>query len=188
LKTFRKIRDELNKRLSFFRVFSLVLIVLFINAGFFIYKSKTSSSITGFSVNGVRTNIYGIYSKMSLTSKIFLLTQWGLLMLLLIYTLLKDLKIKSKKEELKGVNLQEMSERSKTDLDTLYNILKNKKELRLATIASLFKVKSKVASGWCRTLEDAGLVVVDYPVIGEPVIKIVESEPEPLAVIKKSKY
>ena len=102
LNTFRKIRDEVNKRLSFFRVFSLVLIVLFINAVFFIYKSKTSASITGFSVDGVRTNIYGIYSKMSLTSKVFLLTQWGLLMLLLLYTLLKDLKIKSKKEELKA--------------------------------------------------------------------------------------
>ena len=66
-----------------------------------------------------------------------------------------------------------MSEESKTDLDTLYNILKDKKQLRTSSIAKLFKVNKETALNWCKILESGNLAVLDYS-SGDPVVRVID--------------
>ena len=172
-----EIKEE---KLLFLRVSLIVFLFFLANAGMYGYKSGSfSKGITGFSIN---SNFVEIYAQMSSNSRIFLLIQWALLALILLYVAIKDFRIKGERKNVVNLNIKANSRKGKTDIDILYDILKKKKQLKTSTIARAFKVKKVVAMEWCKILESANLAFIDYPGFGEPLIKIKEDEKE---LIKK---
>jgi len=85
------------------------------------------------------------------------------------------IKIKFKKKETEAIRAIKSSLREKdefkTDLDRLYNLLQEKKQIRISEIATGFNISKKQAEEWCRILEENELAVLHYPTIGEPVLK-----------------
>ncbi len=103
-------------------------------------------------------------------SKIVLIIEWSLLIAALIFIFVRN-KITAKKEieEVESPQKYKKSERS-TEIDMLYSMLKEKKHLRLSTIAKVFNISKKVAMGWVKTLEYGNLVTINYPKFGDPEI------------------
>jgi len=156
----------------FSKVVVIIGIILLINMGLFFYRGKSpSGGLTGLSVKEMVTEVY---KTTPFTLKIFLGAQWILLILLLIFAFREDRKVKSRKKELEGIDLKKMTPKQGTDLDTLYNILKNKKQLRISTISKVFNINDKIAIEWCKILESGNLAILDYPGIGEPIVKLIE--------------
>ena len=151
----------------------LVISIVFLFATLIITLNQngiklSSSGITGFSVS----NISNSYNNISNTTKIFLLGQWAAVIIMLALAFIRDNRVVGKRNELEGLSIKRMSEGTKTDLDTVYNILKDKKQLRLSTISNAFKISKETAMDWCKTLESANLAVIEYPGMGEPFIRV----------------
>ena len=53
-------------------------------------------------------------------------------------------------------------------LDNLYEVLKERKNLKLSTISKAYGVENSVVMSWGKALETANLIMVDYPIFGEP--------------------
>ncbi|MCH7568387.1 MAG: hypothetical protein IIA87_03115 [Nanoarchaeota archaeon] len=114
------------------------------------------------------------YSNMSPISKIFIAGEWIFVIVIIVITLIKG-KIELKKDiQSIKINLNEKSQyaksKSKTDLDVLYDILKEKKMLRMSAISKLFGVNKNTVMDWCKILEEGDLATVKYPTVGEPEI------------------
>ena len=126
--------------------------------------------VSGFSVGKVELGdeFKQHYPNVSPISKSILVAEWVLLLIVIIATFIRT-RINFKKEfetiKLKG---KYPSEGNKTDLATLYEVLKEKKHLTLNTIARMFNVEKDVAKSWCETLESGGLATLHYHRIGDP--------------------
>ena len=105
---------------------------------------------------------------MNFSKKIILSGEWLLVISIFIITLIKA------KMELKTIDEVIVTPKktragiSKTDIDTMYEILKEKKKLKIKTLAKYFKVDDATILEWARVLEEANLLTVHYPTIGEP--------------------
>ncbi len=58
-----------------------------------------------------------------------------------------------------------------TPIDELYGILKEK-NLKVSTIMKKFDLKKEQALEWCEILTDRNLAKLEYPLFGEPVLRI----------------
>jgi hypothetical protein len=146
-----------------------------LDIGNFIYNygDLKNKSLTGFSVSTIKETVSKALN-MPLISKIFLIIQWSLILIVLFYVFLKDKTISTAKEE---SNTDHKGQRRyKTDLDTLYDTLKKNKELKISTIARLFKISIDVATEWSKILEAGELATIEYPGFGEPKIVIKEEK------------
>ena len=65
-----------------------------------------------------------------------------------------------------------MEEGSSTSLDALYDLLQEKKIMRVEDIAAHFNVSKELVMGWGKILEAGELATISNPRIGKPVIKI----------------
>ena len=168
---------EKKKKPIFFKIFIIVAVIIIANLGYFLFKSQTSNvALTGHSVGG---GVIEVYSQVSPFAKIFLIMQWVFLGGMIIFGLFHDkTRMKSKKKEINEIDLDEMSANSKTDLDTLYNILKTKKEIRISTISKLFRVNKETAMEWAKILEAGNLAEIISPLIGEVTVKLLIEEDE----------
>ena len=159
------------KRGIFFKVFLGVMVILVLNIAFFIYSSGTfqiNQGLTGFAAR----DLVDYSSKMNTNTKTFLIVQWVFLILVLISVYIKDLK-NLKENTTKGeVLFKKQTGQSKTDLDSLYATLQEKKAFKVSTIVKSFKVSKDVAMEWCKILESANLATVEYPNLGGPVLKL----------------
>jgi hypothetical protein len=59
---------------------------------------------------------------------------------------------------------------SKTDIDILYELLKNYGTIKVSAAAKLFNVENDKIIEWCNILEVGDLASLNYPQIGEPEI------------------
>lgn len=104
-------------------------------------------------------------------SKYFIVGEWVLLIALILFTFARD-RITLKKEIVE-INLENYKKApNQTDLDLLYEVLKDKKSLKLSTIARIFKVEKDLVMEWVETLESGNLASVSYPRFGEPEARI----------------
>jgi len=162
----------------FSRIFIVVVLVFFINIGAFFIKfgdiDDGSEEINqpGFTGLSIGKDAANLYLSLPLVSKIFLMVQWGLLILLLIYVGIRDKEVTKNKNELAGFDLNQIRKKSETDLDTLYALLKQKQQLRVATVSKAFDIKEDLAMEWGKILESGKLAYIDYPKFGGPLIKI----------------
>lgn len=65
-----------------------------------------------------------------------------------------------------------MEEGSSTSLDALYDLLQEKKIMRVEDIAAHFNVSKELVIEWGKILEAGELATISNPRIGKPVIKI----------------
>ena len=154
------------------KVISLIFLVLFLNIAFFTIKyGDFREGVTGFSV---QETISDSYKNMSVTIKFFLIFQWVILLIAFIITVFKE-----KSQELeqtqslklpKNYNLKEQ----KTDLDVLYDLLKEKKALKLSVVAKAFNINENIAMEWAKILQTGNLAIIDYPFFGGAIIRIKE--------------
>ena len=156
-----------------FVVGALLILSLGIFSGFYFFEDDEFMNLI--SGNIIREKVIGFYEASSVDDKILFLVQFivGIVVIVLIFLAIKRLRTKrafSKQSFMeKGVG------RSRTDLDTLYEILKQKKEIGMADIEKVFKVDSDIAFGWAKILENGDLAVIDYPRFGKPVLRLVEN-------------
>ena len=102
--------------------------------------------------------------------KIILSGEWLLVISIFIITLLKaKMEIKAV-DEIIVTPKKTKSNISKTDLDLMYEIIKEKKKLKIKTLAKYFKDEESTITEWARVLEEANLLMVHYPTVGEPVV------------------
>jgi len=156
----------------FSKIFLIVGFIFLVNIGVLFYKTRgISGGVTGMSIKDVIPQAYNGFSTFS---KVFLIVQWAFLILILLFAFAKDKKVKNRKEkeEVKDVDINKIKTKRGTDLDALYTLLQNKKQLNISTIAKIFKVNKKVSMEWCKTLELGNLVDIYYPQRGEPRVKI----------------
>ena len=108
------------KRL-FLRFLVIVILIFLINIMAFAFKlgdindGSEEISQTGFTGFSVAKNTANLYLTLPLISKIFLIVQWGLLLLLLVYIGFRDKEVKTNQNELAGINMNNIRKKSDTD-------------------------------------------------------------------------
>jgi hypothetical protein len=119
-------------------------------------------------------------------SRIFLLVEWGFLVLVVLLFLVKRKKEVSSVSEVEEGLLKEVLPGPKkyeefgikTDLDKLYSIIQKQKRLRLSSVVKLFDVNKETAMNWAMTLESGNLIRIEYPRFGEPELVLEEKKDE----------
>lgn len=169
----------------FLKVFAVVVLIFFINIAVFFIKfgdvddGSEAINQSGFTGLSVGRDVADLYVSLPFVSKIFLMVQWGLLLLLLIYVGFRDKEVTKNQNELVGLDLNQIRKKSETDLDALYTLLKQKQQLRVATVSKAFDIKEDLAMEWGKILESGRLAYIDYPKFGGPLIRIKnKDEPE----------
>ncbi|MFH1711596.1 MAG: hypothetical protein ABH840_04755 [Nanoarchaeota archaeon] len=158
---------EKEEKPGFFKLLILAGFIFLANAGFFTYKYRGN-----FSGYAISDGIVKTYTGISPLSKIIFAVQWVVILLALTFMLFRDRRLKSRTSDINAIHSKKLSGKSATDLDTLYSILQEKKKLKISTISKAFKINKDTAFEWCKILESGNLAVIDYPGIGEPVVKI----------------
>ena len=166
---------ETKPHFLFARIVVIMSIMLFINlASFLVQGGVFNEGLTGFSVKDSLSSTFNRTVEMSPIMKIFLISQWALLLLILAYSAFKDKNLLNQKKDEKELHIQKNLSKNKTDLDVLYEVLQKKKKLKISAISKAFKVSKEIAMEWCKILESGNLAEIDYPGFGQPVIKLTE--------------
>jgi len=161
--------------MSILRVLAVgIVIVALIHtlATFFIFSNDNAASgITGM------VTLQPDLSKLTQTHILVLAVEWLAVIVVILVLLIKS-KIgitKSIKETGNVVGgVQFKKQRHETDLDLLYKLLKEKKEMRLAVVAGVFGISKGTAMEWCKVLESGNLALIKYPTVGDPKITLVK--------------
>lgn len=142
--------------------------------------------VFGASVPGISGNAIGNidsleevatkYTGLSAISLIIIIGEWFVVLLILLFILIKGEVSLSKdlKEGPRKIKISTSNEQ--TDLDTLYEIIMERKSLRLRTISKLFGISKQTALDWCRILEEGNLIIIRYPTIGDAKIILNEEK------------
>lgn len=132
-----------------------------------------STGISGLSIGNVNLDEIKQYSEIPSISQIVIVIEWLFLIILILLVFVHD-KINLKREILSLNQKKEKLTKTKTDLDVFYDLIKEKKHVKLSTAAKLFKVEKEIIIEWAKILESGNLVAIDYPRFGEPEIVLVE--------------
>ncbi|MBS3165595.1 hypothetical protein J4444_00590 [Candidatus Woesearchaeota archaeon] len=90
-------------------------------------------------------------------------------------------QVESKKVSKNDINLGAYE----TEIDAVYRLVKEKKNIPLQDIVSKFKVTEAIVQEWVRILEEHKLVIVHYPTFGSPTLKLFEESKTNLENIEK---
>lgn len=166
----------------FFQILSIASIVIILNLAFLIYKSGgLSNGITGFSI---KTNITDSFKSLSGFFQVFIIIEISFVCLILLMAFIRDKNIKKTRKKTIELHIQKNTDKNKTDLDTLFDALKEKKELNISAIETAFGVDKDTVLEWGKILESAELASIEYPGFSEPVIKLNEKEVKVLEIKK----
>lgn len=97
-----------------------------------------------------------------------LLLEWiGLIILASVFYFKKKAKAH---KEIESIDLGRARKKSgtDTDIDNVYAVLKEKKNLRVSTLSKVYGVEKEVIMSWGKILESSNLISVEYPFFGEP--------------------
>lgn len=131
---------------------------------------------TGFSIKSFGDSI----NLLSLKSRLFLMFQ--LFMIFGIVSFLGISKKLTKNDSFVDIEIkiEKIKDKNKTDLDTLYDLIRQRKELKISIIAKSFHISKEIALDWAKILESGDLASIEYPAFGEPVLKVIEVNAKPL--------
>ncbi|MBI5804051.1 hypothetical protein HY450_02300 [Candidatus Pacearchaeota archaeon] len=171
------------KRKSGFLKLLMTFLILLIIIHSFVHLSvygtgisaEVDGTISGFSVGKVKVGeeIKSVYPLKQSLSGIFVVGEWVLLLIFFVFFFTKSRL--SKRKEFEEIHMNRKKRMgTKTDIDVLYEMLKEKKRLRFSSIAKAFEIEESVVMEWGKTLESGGLALIDYPRFGEPYIVIKE--------------
>jgi len=161
-----------------------VMIVILVHTGLHlaIYGTQTSSekgisglTIGTISTNDIREKLQERFPAAANMSRTILILEWiavagvfaGLFFIRKFYHHKEDVPL--------DVNVSEISRgKSKTDIDVLYELIKEKKRIKILSITKLFDVKEETALEWAKILESSNLAAINYPRVGDPELVINE--------------
>jgi len=137
----------------------------FIHYSIFTPDEANKGVISGFSINEVKANDKTTFS----FSIAVIAFEWGVLILMVLFSFVRN-RVNVHPQVKLSIDHKKMRELSKngTEIDMLYELLKNNKSIRLTTISKLFEVDTRKVSEWTQILEAANLAYIHYPKIGEP--------------------
>ncbi len=143
----------------------ILLILMFGNI--YIYFSNKNITLSGFAVSNIREKIItGI--KTYDPSTIIFVVQWFILFIILLILYINFLKRKrQEKKEIKSVKKERQKKGTATDLDSLYELLKDKKRLGVSSIAKAFNISEDKAMEWAKIFEKNNLGYIEYPAFSE---------------------
>ncbi|MEK6925163.1 MAG: hypothetical protein AABW71_02910 [Nanoarchaeota archaeon] len=113
--------------------------------------------------------------RITLPSILVIIAEWVLVFSLIALSIIKKHFAEST-QKATHIELLKKKNKSDTDIDVLYEMLKKNKRISLSKLAELFKVDKKVVEEWGKILEENGYAEVDYPRFGEIEIRIKEDE------------
>lgn len=134
------------------------------------------SGISGLAVgkSGVGEEATGVFSLGVSFSQILVVIEWVFVFMALIFVYIGR-KANYKNEIVNLKSLKESKEGGKsTEIDTLYEILKEKKRIGFFAIEQVFDVEEEIVRVWADTLSNGGMAMVDYPRTGEPQLVLIE--------------
>ncbi len=166
-------KREKEEKPMIWKAIIVVAFILIANLAVFGYIYK--ENFTGFSGYAISQGVEKTYTSISPLSRTLFLGQWAVILLILAFVLFRDSRIRGNVVESKEISVKRVSSSSGTDLDNLYSVLQEKKKLKLSTISKAFDISEEQALEWCKILEAGNLANIDYPGVGQPVIKLVET-------------
>lgn len=147
-----------------------VLLLVVANGIYLFYQTEDFASVV--SGNSIKEIANGFYETGSLNHRIFILLQFLVVVVVVVVVFIIVRKFKSKTHLSKSDFIGKGGVKYKTDLDTLYEILKRKGEIAVDDIGKVFGVSSEIALEWSRVLENGDLAIIDYPRFGKPVLRL----------------
>lgn len=153
----------------FLKTMIAIAIIFFINISFFIFMfGLPSGNISGLSITETLSEAY---SKVPTASKVFFISAWVIFILLIAGVFIRDRYFLKKKSAILNLNLS--YGKFQTDLDVLYNVLKDRKKIKIKTISESFRVNPNQAMYWAKILESGRLASIEYPgLFGDPELVI----------------
>ena len=159
---------------GFVVIFLIVIVLGGLNLFLYFDQGGVSyAALSGMVVDELNVNLN---PNINLSTIIFI-SQWVLLMLIVLIAFVKHLK--GRKSEAVRINYSELKNKktkANTDLDILYKILKDRKKLKVSVIASTFKITREQALEWGRILENYNLASIEYPAFSQPEIILKEKK------------
>lgn len=147
-------------------IFTIIIaLALAVTSTIFFYKT-TKLSISGFAISDMEN----IFLKPNFSTIVFVI-QWVLAIAIILYALFKHLR-KQKETKIVPSQIKRSQSKSNTDLDALYTILTEKKNLKMSTIAKLFNISREKSLEWGKILENNNLARIEYPAFSEPELVI----------------
>ncbi|MEK6847191.1 MAG: hypothetical protein AABY16_03430 [Nanoarchaeota archaeon] len=141
---------------------------------FYSFYSANNYSLSGISGKAISEDIDEASSKISFKHRLILAGEWLLIILIFMVSLIRA------KMEIRGVervmvtNIKTPRGIARTDLDLMYELVKEKKAIKIKALANYFKVDEKTIVDWARILEEANLIRLNYPAVGEPQVVLNE--------------
>mgnify|MGYP001571628672 CR=1 FL=1 len=117
---------------------------------------------------GILTGIVGGLTQKQFTLWPFIGVVWALTSLILASVIKRIQNKEEDKKEVSGVVINVKRGKSVTELDSLYELLKEKKTLKISVISKLFKISNEKALEWAKILENHDLGEIEYPAFSEP--------------------
>jgi hypothetical protein len=167
-----------------FRAFFIAVTLLALFHTFF-HVAVYGTGVTGAMQNGISgfvvskevisQNLNDTNSAVPGFSLMFIVGEWVFLLCSFVLTVFKN-GAEAKNE--RGINISSISKRIKsstsTDLDVLYELLKEKKRVKVSAVMKAFDLEEEMAMNWCKILESGNLAVIEYSRVGEPIIELKE--------------
>lgn len=144
-------------------VFFVFLFLIFVTYFVFNDYKLTPPNLSGFSMYDIRemANLRSDYTLLTIIGV------WAFFALVMIGVYIRD-KVSIRKE-IKAITKSMNYGEYQTDLDVLYDILKERKKLKIKVISDVFEINYDMAMNWAKILESGKLVSIEYPgVFGTP--------------------
>lgn len=134
--------------------------------------------VSGYAItDDVKGTLETKYPKLPSLSQIIIIGEWiALVLVLAAGFIIEKIAIKKATPAPLALQPQVKTGKSQTDLDTLFELLKEKKRLKLGAIAVSFHLSDDNALEWAKILESANLATLSYPKFGDPELVLNEEQ------------
>ena len=149
-----------------------IITLLVLTHTFYIFYSSNKQELqVGISGSTVTEETSEASTNLATNKRLILGGEWLLVISILIVTLIKaKMELQTVVDEVIITPQKTRPSISRTDIDSMYDIVKEKKRLKVRTLAKYFKVDDNTILEWARVLEEENLITVHSPTIGDPQI------------------
>ncbi len=163
-----------NQKTQVIKVVVSLLTLAVIAHTFYSFYSVNTITMVGISGKVISEDLDESSSKISFEHRLVLAGEWIFIIAILIVFLIKaKMEIRTVEHAI-FTKLKINRGIAQTDLDLMYELTKEKKAIKINALANYFEVEDKTIIAWARILEEANLVSLNYPAVGEPQVVLNE--------------
>ncbi len=163
-----------NQKKQVIKLVVSLLTIAVIAHTFYSFYSTNNFTLTGISGKAISEDLDEPNSKISFKHRWVLAGEWLFIISILVMSLIRAKMEIHPVEQAVFTKLKSPRGIAQTDLDLMYELTKEKKAVKINALSNYFKVDDKTIIEWARILEEANLVSLNYPAVGEPQIVINE--------------